>query len=199
MKKTLLIALLSLWPHFLLQATDVMPSKEQGSAREKNDAAGAGDGFLSGIMGGGNEETRNKRLDKVNKIKREDFELKLELAAPSVSRSAEVQDAKFFIQPFLKIQNKSKLIRTLNFPNGQKYDFIIFDKSGREITRWSEGRTFATALGSTLINPGEFVRFTETIPLTIRNERLPAGEYVVVGELKGYPEFSEKIAFSVIP
>lgn len=77
---------------------------------------------------------------------------------------------------------------------------MIVDRDGKEVLRWSEGRMFAEVIGSTLINPGESVRYTESIPLFDEEGRkLPAGEYTLVATLVGYPDFTESIKFNILP
>ncbi len=180
-------------------AVDVSPSKNQGAARAKNDAAGDGAGWFSGIFDG-NPESRDKKIDKVKNIKRDDFNVSLTLQSNTLSQSVATLDSQYFIQPFFSIQNKSKLLKTFSFPNSQKYDFFVVDSSGKEIFRWSESRMFTEVIGSTLINPGESVRYTESISLFDKEgHKLPPGEYTLVATLVGYPDFTESIKFNIIP
>lgn len=198
MRKELLLSILII-TSLPLGAIDVSPSKDQGKTREKNDQAGSGPGWFSGVFDG-NQENLNKKIDRVKNIHRKDFDVSLTVQNPSVSINSTASDSQFAVQPFFTIQNKAKTLKTFSFQNSQKYDFVIMDSAGTERTRWSSGQLFNESIGSTLINPGESVRYTEMVSLFDGEaKRLPAGEYTLVAELKGYPEFTESIKFNITP
>lgn len=180
------------------KAVEVSSSKDQGEAKEKNDKSGDGPGFLSGIFGGANEEDRNKKLERVMGIKREDFNLTLTLEPTTLSHGSVRADT-YSIQAFLTLENKGRMIRTFNFLTSQKYDFFVLDKSGKEILRWSQTVQFPDTPGKTIINPGEKIRFTEIIPLLVNQEKLPAGDYTVVGIIKDFDDFRESIPLKINP
>ena len=50
----------------------------------------------------------------------------------------------------------------LRYPDGQRYDFSVYDSSCKQIWQWSEGRFFTQALGQEHLSPGEKRAFTET-------------------------------------
>ncbi|MDZ4743286.1 MAG: BsuPI-related putative proteinase inhibitor [Verrucomicrobiota bacterium] len=182
-----------------LGAVDVSPSRDLGSAREKNDAAGSGPGWFSGVFDG-TSETRDKKMDKVKNINRKDFDVALVISTNSISSSGAASDSQYAVQPYFTIKNNTKLLRTFSFPNSQKYDFMLVNSGGTEVARWSEGRTFTDIIGSTLINPGESVRYTEVIQLFTKDgQKLPPGEYTLVSTMIGYPDFTESIKFNILP
>ena len=51
----------------------------------------------------------------------------------------------------LKIFNYTEEDVVFHFNNSQRYDFIIEDKEGNEVWRWSEGRMFAQMLGEEIL------------------------------------------------
>ena len=53
----------------------------------------------------------------------------------------------------LKIFNYTEEDIVFHFNNSQRYDFIIEDKEGNEVWRWSEGRMFAQMLGEEILGP----------------------------------------------
>ncbi len=82
------------------------------------------------------------------------------------------------VQLALTVRNTTKRTAELRFPDGQTHDFVVYDATGRERWRWSEGRMFTQALRTTPLERGEPVTFTaELTPL-------PAGDYVVVATLR---------------
>ncbi|MDZ4816620.1 MAG: BsuPI-related putative proteinase inhibitor [Verrucomicrobiota bacterium] len=177
-----------------VQGADYMPSKEQGKPREKDTEKNSGGGFLDGILGGGGtEESRQKKLDKINKIVIDDFEIAVRLEPSTISTKAESA----VTQVYLTVFNKSKYVRTFNFNNAQKYDFLILDKNGKELYRWSSEQAFSEALVSTIVNPKEKIQYTEKLPLTFGDTKLGSGEYTVVGLVKGYSDFKQSTVLKI--
>ena len=181
----------------MLPAVDVSPSRDQGSAKKQYEKANEGPGFLSGIFGGANEDSTREKLDRVSGIHLEDFALELTLEPARISGQMPVD--KFSVQVFFTIQNNHELIKTFTFPSAQKYDFVISDNQGRELIRWSKSREFSDAASTTIINPGEKIRFTEQIPLIVDGQKLAPGQYTVTAILKGYDEFRPSATLTVSP
>jgi hypothetical protein len=66
-----------------------------------------------------------------------------------------------------------------DFPNAQRFDFVVENAEGAEVWRWSWGQMFAAMLGQETLEPGHD-------RLTYRAEidaDLPAGLYTVRGVL----------------
>jgi len=61
----------------------------------------------------------------------------------------------------LQVTNASGKRTEINFPNGQMYDFLVVDSTGREVWRWSEGRLFTQSLQNRLLDAGETLTFEE--------------------------------------
>jgi len=180
-----------------LAAVDVSSSRDQGPAKKINDKAGAGPGFLSDVVGEANEDATREKLDRVSGIHLEDFALELQLDPARLPSS--LPDEKFRIQVYFFIQNNHELVKTLSFPSSQKYDFVISDGKGRELYRWSKHHAFTDSPGTTIINPGDKVRFTETIPLVVDREKLPPGQYTLTAILKGHDEFRKSATLTISP
>lgn len=55
----------------------------------------------------------------------------------------------------LQVKNVGRKHVELKFPNGQAYDFVVLDDSGREVWRWSTGRMFTQGVQNRLLGSGE--------------------------------------------
>ena len=77
----------------------------------------------------------------------------------------------------LKIFNYTEEDIVFHFNNSQRYNFVIEDKEGNEIWRWSEGRMFAQMLGEEILGPGN----PEVIYTAEYKDRLSPGYYKVTG------------------
>lgn len=51
--------------------------------------------------------------------------------------------------------------RTLAFRSAQRFDILLVTREGQEVSRWSEGRSFAQALGAEELHPGSEGRVWE--------------------------------------
>ncbi|WP_073165239.1 BsuPI-related putative proteinase inhibitor [Desulfofundulus australicus] len=71
---------------------------------------------------------------------------------------------------------------TLNYPTGQRFDFVVL-RDGREVWRWSHGRSFTQVAGRVVLRPGESQTFRVTW-----DQRNNAGNLVVPGNfvVRGY-------------
>jgi len=63
----------------------------------------------------------------------------------------------------LTITNNTDKAIAINHSNQQMFDFVIFDKSGNELYRWSKGRMFSMVVISTKIEPGKEITFSDTV------------------------------------
>jgi hypothetical protein len=63
----------------------------------------------------------------------------------------------------LVIENNTKDVVTLNHTSGQKYDFKLFDDKGENVYTWSADKMFIAALGTTELQPGEKIEFSDMI------------------------------------
>ncbi|HHV53980.1 MAG TPA: hypothetical protein GXX55_00785 [Firmicutes bacterium] len=76
----------------------------------------------------------------------------------------------------------------LTFSTGQRYDFIVFDRKGNEIWRWSHSRAFIQMIGEMTAGPGQLLVYTAVWDGR-RNDGEPAppGEYWVQAALTTSP------------
>lgn len=77
----------------------------------------------------------------------------------------------------LRVLNRTGENVTLQFRNGQRFDFAIAESGGKEIWRWSRGRMFTMALGTETLGPGR----TEVTYKETHTGRLAPGTYKVTG------------------
>ena len=59
------------------------------------------------------------------------------------------------IHIILTIRNISAEKKTMSFPTGKQYDFVIKDGNGNEVWRWSRGMAFIQSFTSYDIVPGD--------------------------------------------
>ena len=86
----------------------------------------------------------------------------------------------------LTVENTGDGPVSLSFSDGQRAEFVAERADDRqEVWRWSEGRTFAMALGNEELRPGETDTFEGTW------EKPEGGEYVVRGWLVAREEDAE--------
>jgi hypothetical protein len=66
----------------------------------------------------------------------------------------------------------------VTFPDGQLYDFIVRDSTGREVWRWAKGRLFTQTMRAKLLERNQSMRLSEhwTAPA--------AGRYTAVARLR---------------
>lgn len=84
----------------------------------------------------------------------------------------------------LRVENTGDSAATLNFNNGQAYDFTISNSAGAEIWHWSADKSFTEATESTTFAAGE-VRFysADWDQEDDSNAAVPAGSYRAAGEV----------------
>ncbi|MFW5992319.1 MAG: BsuPI-related putative proteinase inhibitor [Halanaerobiaceae bacterium] len=93
------------------------------------------------------------------------------------------------IEGKLVLENKSDEPRNFTFSSSQKYDFIIEDKEGKQVKKWSDGRMFAQVITEMMLEPGTEKSFTEEISISDLRE----GIYYLYGLLPAEEEIvSEK-------
>jgi len=88
------------------------------------------------------------------------------------------------LQFAFSVTNSSKKRVELQFPSGQKYEFVVVDSIGREVWRWTRGRMFTQAMRNELLDGGE------TLSIKERWENIAkAGHYTAIATLNSsnYP------------
>ncbi len=85
----------------------------------------------------------------------------------------------------IRLTNKGDRAVELRFPSEQRIEILLHDSAGQVVTRWSENRAFEDQPGSLLINPNEFVEYSETIAT---RELSPGKVFTVEVMVPAYPE-----------
>jgi hypothetical protein len=113
--------------------------------------------------------------------------LRLRLAADKPAYRHPAADRPAAAGLTLEVKNTTGAPLALRFGSAQHYDFVLFDKAGNELTRWSAERAFAAVLTSLTLAPGETKKFTDALPLAAGGRPLPAGDYEIEGVLATLP------------
>jgi len=113
---------------------------------------------------------------------------KAEKAINSLKISVSLQSEQITLEKPLDInlivENTGSESHELTFNSGQKYDFIIMDKNGREIWRWSDGLMFTQAIITETVEPGESITYAAQWPLTdSEGNKVAAGDYEVIAKV----------------
>lgn len=87
------------------------------------------------------------------------------------------------IEMTLRARNDGTGEVTLNFSNGQRFDFWIETAAGNEVWRWSDGMAFPMVLGRETLAPDEELVWTERV-----DPGLEPGTYTLIGEVVSRPE-----------
>lgn len=83
------------------------------------------------------------------------------------------------IMMYLHVFNSTEKPITFEFSNTQRYDFILKNKEGKEIWRWSKDRMFGMMLGEERLEKGH-----ETLAYKVKYEgKLSPGMYQLTGLL----------------
>jgi len=82
------------------------------------------------------------------------------------------------IELILKVTNRSKEPKALEFSSSQRYDFEIADSRGAKVWQWSADRMFAQMLGTERLAPGESREYRERF-----SGSLAPGTYRVTGRI----------------
>jgi len=78
----------------------------------------------------------------------------------------------------LDVKNVGGKHAELTFSNGQAYDFVVVDSSGREVWRWSGGRMFTSGVQNKQLGVGDVMQVSE-------NWATPKpGHYTAIATLK---------------
>jgi hypothetical protein len=83
----------------------------------------------------------------------------------------------------------------VNFANGQAYDFVVVDSTGRRLWQWSEGRMFTQIVQNRQLGAGETMQVGETW----KKQSVRAGRYTVIATLKSTNYPAEERAEFVLP
>lgn len=83
----------------------------------------------------------------------------------------------------LSFTNKGEEPAELTFSSGQTFEVVVKDTTGKEVYRYSIDKSFIQALQTVTVEPGDTLTYEDQWDYTIAGERVPAGEYKVVGTI----------------
>jgi hypothetical protein len=95
----------------------------------------------------------------------------------------------------LVVKNVGGKHAELNFADGQSYDFVVLDSTGRQVWQWSDGRIFTQTVQNRQLGSGESMRVKEAW----KEHAAAAGRYSVIATLKSSNYPAEERAEFVIP
>lgn len=80
----------------------------------------------------------------------------------------------------------------LNFPDGRTHDFVVLDRAGHEVWRWSAGRMFTQSMQNRLLDSNDSVVYAE------RWSPPAPGRYILVAQLRSenYP-VQQRVEFAL--
>ncbi len=98
------------------------------------------------------------------------------------------------------VLNQSKDKYILEFTTAQHYDFLIQDRSGKEVYRWSGDKAYSQQLSSVVVNRNEKLAYEEDL-FTTNNVvvNLDPGEYKLIGRITAKSPISVETSFRVSP
>ena len=80
------------------------------------------------------------------------------------------------LELIIGLMNRTSRPLTLRFGTAQRYDFLVRDRRGQQVWRWSTERSFAQVLGEETVAPGGELVYSVTV-----HQQFPAGRYTVTG------------------
>ena len=170
-----------------LLAIDVSPSKDT-IPRNSFDTGGNKFSVFNGDP---------KRIQRANAVDPASFDSKV-AATPS---PFSLQTAKAAAAPSLKItftvHDHGKKTYTLSFPTAQRWDFRIKNSAGNLIYTYSDNCDFEQKIGTTMVNHGDKLTYSESVDLSDLLAPLSPGTYTVEAVLANYPEIKAQASLVV--
>lgn len=76
-----------------------------------------------------------------------------------IAQELEVEERRGRLHIALTVTNDGDAPYVIEHKDGQEYEFILFDKHGKILWRWSDGRTFPQALSTSTVAPHRSVTY----------------------------------------
>lgn len=135
------------------------------------------------------------RVQRANEINLKDFKTELSVTPGTLSisqpTSSDGQPVSGFKASF-KVQNiGKKKAYPLSFPDAQRYDIAVTGPGDALLWLWSDDKVFTQQADSLIVNPGESIAYTESIPLEALAAKAGPGTYKIMVILSNYPELKE--------
>jgi hypothetical protein len=142
-----------------------------------------------------------ERVQKANEVNVKDFSGEVLIDPKSLSLSGQATEgtAPTQFKVTLKVKNNGKRSYTLSFPDSQRFDIIITTAEGSVLYVWSEDKSFVQKEGTSFVNAGESLNFSEFLPLENLKTKLTPGTYTLQMTLSNYPEITAKGILQVAP
>ncbi|MBX7156790.1 MAG: hypothetical protein K1X66_00180 [Verrucomicrobiae bacterium] len=128
-----------------------------------------------------------ERVRRVNEIRREDFQVSAIIEPSPVI--LENDQSLPTIKAGIVVISQAKRPKTLSFPDAQRVEVVFREKKGKEVYRWSTGKRFIQAIGTSMVMPGERLVFWVDVPLSRWKEKPQAGTYQMEAVLANYSDF----------
>lgn len=141
-----------------------------------------------------------KRIEKANHVNVRNVEAHLQVERNPFSLASlhDRLDAATLRLTF-QVFNKGKRTYAFNFPNAQRYDFVLRDAANQPIYVWSADKEFLSTEGISMLNPGDSLTFTDVLPIQDLDRPLAPGTYHIEMTLAGYPEVTATSSLAVVP
>jgi Intracellular proteinase inhibitor len=142
-----------------------------------------------------------ERVQRANEVNVKDFSGELALEPKALSLSGQVSEgtAPNQFKLTLKVKNNGKRSYTLSFPDSQRFDIAITTPEGTLVYLWSEDKAFVQKEGTSFINSGESLAYSEFLPLEALKAKMTPGTYNVQMIFANYPEITARGTLQITP
>lgn len=174
-------------------AINVSPSKNQGgSTNAPHQTTGAPSLFSSPfkwIFG----SKHSSAMDRINAPPNFKVELRTEPKDFTAATNA-------VLRAHMEVMNQGKDKYILEFESAQHHDFIIQNREGKEVYRYSSNKIFSQQTSSVVVNQTDKLTYEEEL-FSASNQviNLPAGEYRLIGKITAKNPISVETSFQVAP
>ncbi|CAB4244627.1 Intracellular proteinase inhibitor [Methylacidimicrobium sp. AP8] len=141
-----------------------------------------------------------KRIEKANQVNVRNLEARLQVDRNPFSL-AMLHDRldSATIRLTFQVFNKGKRTYSLTFPNAQRYDFVLRDAANQPLYVWSADKEFLPVEGMSMLDPGDYLTFTDVLPIQDLDRPLSPGIYRIEMTLAGYPGVTAATNLTVVP
>ena len=100
-------------------------------------------------------------------------------ATPLLTWKLDINTESEYVEIQMKVQNSSSKEITLEFPSSKFFDYVIRDEGGRELYKYSEGKSFLQAIQRINLKSGETKIWRDKWNYQTHGKRVPAGKYTL--------------------
>jgi len=139
-----------------------------------------------------------KRIQRANAVDTSSFETKLEVSPNPLSlRTVKAAGPNPSIKVTFSVRNHAKKTYTLSFPTAQRWDFRIINAAGAVIYAYTDDHEFIQTVGTSMVNQGDKLAYTESVDFGDMNEPLTPGIYKIEAVMANYPEMKAQMQLTV--